>query len=207
MPAASLRIVADENMPALDLLSRVGEVLARPGRAIRPADLAAADVLLVRSVTRVDADLLAGTPVRFVGSATIGTDHIDTGWLRQAGIAFAHAPGCNAMAVAEYALQAVLDWVIGRGRPLAGMRIGVLGCGNVGSRVASLFRALGVEVLCCDPPRAQRGEPVDLVAVGGDVGVAGDGLLGVGNAALAQVEHRIFVDLPGRHRQDSPRGT
>ena len=160
MPAASLRIVADENMPALDLFSRVGEVLARPGRAIRPADLAAADVLLVRSVTRVDADLLAGTPVRFVGSATIGTDHIDTGWLRQAGIAFAHAPGCNAMAVAEYALQAVLDWVIGRGRPLAGMRIGVLGCGNVGSRVASLFRALGVEVLCCDPPRAQRGEPV-----------------------------------------------
>ena len=92
------------------------------------------ELVIATGADALDADLLAGTPVRFVGSATIGTDHIDTGWLRQAGIAFAHAPGCNAMAVAEYALQAVLDWVIGRGRPLAGMRIGVLGCGNVGSR-------------------------------------------------------------------------
>jgi erythronate-4-phosphate dehydrogenase len=160
VPAASLRIVADENMPSLNLFAGLGNVITRPGRAITAADLAAADVLLVRSVTRVNAGLLAGTPVRFVGSATIGTDHIDAAWLQQSGIAFAHAPGCNAMAVAEYALQSVLDWLIASGRALAGLRVGVLGCGNVGARVAGLFRALGVEVLCCDPPRAQRGEQV-----------------------------------------------
>lgn len=161
MLALPLRIVADENMPGLAMFDALGTVVARPGRALSAQDLGHADVLLVRSVTRVDAALLDGTPVRFVGSATIGTDHIDLSWLSQAEIGFAHAPGCNAMAVAEYTLQAVLEWLTAVGREVTGLTVGVVGCGNVGSRVVALMKALGARVLCCDPPRQRRGEQVD----------------------------------------------
>src|SRR5690606_28972459 len=88
-------IIADENMPALELFHGLGLVRTVPGRPLPREALAGAQVLLVRSVTRVDEQLLAGTPVRFVGSATIGTDHVDLDYLVRAGIRFAHAPGCN----------------------------------------------------------------------------------------------------------------
>jgi erythronate-4-phosphate dehydrogenase len=158
VPVVPLRIVADENMPNLELFAQLGQVTRLPGRDISRQQLAEIDVLLVRSVTQVSAQLLAGTPVRFVGSATIGTDHIDLPWLAQSGIHFAHAPGCNAMAVAEYVLQAVLGWLLENGREAADISIGVMGCGNVGSQVAALFSAMGTQVRCCDPPRQQRGE-------------------------------------------------
>lgn len=161
MPTPLLRIVADENMPGLSLFEALGSVVTLPGRGLSAQDLRQADVLLVRSVTRVDAALLEGTPVRFVGSATIGTDHIDLPWLERAGIGFAHAPGCNAMAVAEYTLQAVVGWLIAVDRQVAGLTVGVVGCGNVGSRVAALMKVLGATVLCCDPPRQKRGEQVE----------------------------------------------
>ncbi|NBC15705.1 MAG: 4-phosphoerythronate dehydrogenase, partial [Bacteroidetes bacterium] len=89
-----MHIVADENMPYVrDAFGTLGTVRLMAGRAIRPADVRDADVLLVRSVTRVDAELLAGSRVRFVGSATIGTDHVDQDSLAARGIGFAHAPG------------------------------------------------------------------------------------------------------------------
>lgn len=153
-----MRITADENMPALGLFTPLGEVTRCAGRGLTRADLAETEVLLVRSVTRVDAALLAGTPVRFVGSATIGTDHVDTAWLARAGIGFAHAPGCNAMAVAEYVLQAVLDWACEQGRALEELSVGVVGVGNAGGRVAGLLTAAGCRVQGCDPPRAAAGE-------------------------------------------------
>lgn len=161
MPAAPLRIVADENMPGLQMFEALGQVVRQPGREIRRSQLQQADVLLVRSVTTVDEALLADTPVRFVGSATIGTDHVDLGWLQQAGIHFAHAPGCNAQAVAEYVLHAVLDWLPEQGKPVTELSVAVVGCGNVGTRVASFFRALGATVLCCDPPRERRGDVIE----------------------------------------------
>ncbi len=154
----SLRILADENMPGLEPFARHGELETAPGRAMTRAGLRDADVLLVRSVTRVDADLLAGTGVRFVGSATIGTDHVDQAWLAERGIVFAHAPGCNATAVAEYDLQAVLDWLAGHGRKPADVTVAIIGCGHTGSRAAELFRAAGMTLWICDPPRERAGE-------------------------------------------------
>lgn len=148
-------IIADENMPALTLLSACGVVQTVPGRPLPREALATAQVLLVRSVTRVDEALLADTPVRFVGSATIGTDHVDLDYLARAGIRFAHAPGCNAMAVAEYVLQTVLAWALDNDRPLDRLRIGLVGLGNVGGRVASLLEAVGCEVIASDPPLAE----------------------------------------------------
>ena len=156
-----MKITADENMPALALFAPLGEVTLCAGRGLTQADLSETEVLLVRSVTRVDAALLAGTPVRFVGSATIGTDHVDTAWLAQAGIGFAHAPGCNAMAVAEYVLQAVLDWACEQSRALEELSVGVVGVGNAGGRVARLLAAAGCRVLGCDPPRAAVGERME----------------------------------------------
>ncbi|HLA38755.1 MAG TPA: erythronate-4-phosphate dehydrogenase, partial [Candidatus Glassbacteria bacterium] len=105
-----MRIVADENMPfAAEAFGRLGEVRLLAGRGISAGSLAAADCLAVRSVTRVDEKLLAGTPVKFVGTATIGTDHVDTGWLTRTGIGFASAPGSNAVSVAEYVVAALCE--------------------------------------------------------------------------------------------------
>ena len=152
-----MHIVADENMPALDDFERLGRVTRVDGRSLKRADLRDAEILLVRSVTPVTESLLAGTPVRFVGSATIGTDHVDLAALDRLGIAFACAPGCNARAVAEYVLQALLMASRHHGRTLCGSTVGVIGLGNVGGLVASWLGALGVEVLGCDPPLARAG--------------------------------------------------
>jgi len=150
-------IVVDENIPyATEAFGRYGDVRLLPGRSIRREDLAGADVLLVRSVTRVDRALLEGTPVAFVGTATIGTDHIDLGYLRRAGIAFADAAGCNSRSVAEYVIATVLELRTRDGWNPAERRIGVVGLGRIGGIVAPMLRALGAETVEYDPPRHER---------------------------------------------------
>ncbi|MFO7787661.1 MAG: 4-phosphoerythronate dehydrogenase [Halospina sp.] len=157
---SSLRILADENIPALEAcFGGSGEVRTLPGRSIRKADLLDVDVLLVRSVTRVDADLLAGTAVRWVGTATIGTDHLDTHWLEQQGIVWASAPGCNAEAVADYVLAVMALAATERGQALTDGSVGIVGFGNVGSRVHRRLQALGIETHVTDPPLAENGAP------------------------------------------------
>lgn len=156
-----LHIVADDAVVlAREAFEPLGRLTIRPSGGITPADLAAADVLVVRSGTRVNAALLEGTPVRFVGTATSGTDHVDLEWLASSGITFAAAAGCNAQAVAEYVLAALLVVSQRLARPWAGLSLGVVGCGHVGGRVARIGRALGMHVLECDPPlAAATGDP------------------------------------------------
>jgi len=164
----SVRILADENIPlAEDFFSSLGEVIRVPGRSLHRTTLADADVLLVRSVTQVDRDLLEGSRVRFVGTCTIGTDHLDLNYLRQAGIAFASAPGCNARAVVDYVLSCLLVLAERYGVSLRERRYGVVGCGAVGGRLVRLLRALGCSVWQCDPPRqaAEGGDFVNLEAI------------------------------------------
>ena len=143
-------IVADRDIPFLaGVLEPWFEVRYLAGRAIGPADIRDAVALLVRTRTRCNASLLAESAVRFIGTATIGTDHIDLGYCDSHGIRVASAPGCNAAAVAQYvrvALQALsLD------RP--GATLGVIGVGHVGSLVAADARRAGFRVLVNDPPR------------------------------------------------------
>jgi erythronate-4-phosphate dehydrogenase len=122
-----------------------------------------ADILVVRSETRVDRRLLEGTRVRFVGTVTIGTDHIDLEYLNANKIAFASAPGSNANSVAEYIAAALLVWSERTGNPLKGKTMGIVGVGNVGSKVLSIARAFGMDVLLNDPPRARAtGDPAFL---------------------------------------------
>lgn len=152
-----MRILADENIPLLDaFFGAFGSIRRMPGRAIDAAAVAEADVLLVRSVTRVDEDLLEGSPVRFVGTCTIGTDHLDLDYLARTGIAWASAPGCNARGVVDYVLGSLLTLAEDAGVELASRRYGVVGAGEVGARLVRVLRGLGWNVKVCDPPRAQR---------------------------------------------------
>ncbi|MDF3030944.1 MAG: erythronate-4-phosphate dehydrogenase [Moraxellaceae bacterium] len=146
-----MQIVADENMPLVAELFAAHEVRRLPGRAISAGDLQAADALLVRSVTRVDRSLLEGTPVRFVGTATIGTDHIDLPAMAGLGIHVASAPGCNARAVGEYVATALAILAAEQGWQPGQRTLGVVGLGNTGRQVVALACALGFRVLGCDP--------------------------------------------------------
>ena len=143
-----LKIVADENMPLVkELFSPYGDVRLIPGRSIRSEDMLDADVLLVRSVTSVNSKLLQGSSVKFVGSATIGIDHVDTTFLSSSGIRFAFAPGCNAKAVVQYDLSVMSrlmpDW--------QDKTVGIIGCGNVGGQLCNTLLAIGVDCRVYDP--------------------------------------------------------
>lgn len=116
---------------------------------------------MVRSVTKVNESLLAGKPIKFVGTATAGTDHVDEAWLKQAGIGFSAAPGCNAIAVVEYVFSSLLMLAERDGFSLHGRTVGIVGVGNVGRRLQARLEALGIKTLLCDPPRADRGDEGD----------------------------------------------
>jgi len=148
----ALRILADENIPAVEhYLGPLASVRRIGGRDITPEHLQDADALLVRSVTRVNDELLRGSAVRFVGTTTSGTDHIDLPYLNAHGIGFAHAPGANANSVVEYVLAAVAEAGEKLECLLAGGTVGVVGYGVIGSAVAARFRALGIRCRIYDP--------------------------------------------------------
>lgn len=150
-------VVADENIACgREAFTQFGEVRLVPGRKLTREVLTDADAIVVRSITRVNEALLDGTPVRFVGTATIGTDHIDFDYLNGKGITFADAAGAGARSVAEYVVAALLTL---RERGIVRIedeRIGVVGAGAIGSRIAEFASVLGMTVVEYDPPRAER---------------------------------------------------
>ena len=158
-------IVADENIPLVDaFFAEFGEIRRLPGRQITRADVHDADVLLVRSVTKVDRDLLEGSAVRFVGTCTIGTDHLALDYFHQEGIQWSSAPGCNARGVVDYVLGSLLTLAEIEGADLNQRTYGVVGAGEVGGRLVNVLKGLGFNVLVCDPPRqaAEGGDYVSL---------------------------------------------
>ncbi|MFB6274511.1 MAG: 4-phosphoerythronate dehydrogenase [Salinibacter sp.] len=201
---ADLHILADANIPCVEeAFGRFGRVQATPGRDIGPADVAAADVLLVRSVTPVGPELLGETDLRFVGSATIGTDHVDRAYLRTREIPFAHAPGSNADSVADYVVGALLTLARRRGVSLRDRAVGVVGCGNIGGRLAHRLEALGMTVLLNDPPLARAAEakgrpheyvPLDTVLDEADVVTLHVPLTTDGSAPTHRLVDAAFLD-------------
>lgn len=150
-------LVVDRDIPfAEEILSGLGEMRSVPGHQIGPDTVQDADAIVVRSITRVDASLLEGSSVRFVGTATAGIDHIDRAWLDTAGVAWASAPGANAQSVVEYALAAMTVIASRREVSWANRTLGVVGCGEVGQRLADRAALVGMRVLRNDPPRAER---------------------------------------------------
>ena len=163
-----MQIVADENIPLLDeFFAGFGAIQRYPGRAIDRAALGDAEVLLVRSVTRVDRALLEGSQVRFVGTCTIGTDHLDLDYFAEADIAWSSAPGCNARGVVDYVLGCLLALAERTGAKLPELRYGVVGAGQVGGRLVEVLRGMGWDVRVCDPPRqaAEDGDFVELASI------------------------------------------
>jgi len=154
---SNLTILADENMPMVqELFSEFGEVTLCSGRDMGSDDLGGVDLLLVRSITQVNANLLSGSNVKFVGSATIGTDHIDLDYLKQHNIGFSNAPGCNADAVVDYVLSAILYMAEEQGFEPASRTYGIIGVGNVGRRLQVRLECCGFNVVLNDPPRAEH---------------------------------------------------
>jgi erythronate-4-phosphate dehydrogenase len=160
-----VQIVADENIPLLEqFFSEFGEIRKVAGRTMTSEDVKDADILLVRSVTKVNEALIANSPVKFIGTCTIGTDHIDLGYLEalnqqrsannQQTIAFSSAPGCNAEAVVDYVLSAVSVLIDKRDQIFQDISVGIIGVGNVGLRLRGRLEAMGVTVIAVDPFKA-----------------------------------------------------
>lgn len=152
-----MKIVIDDRIPYIrGAAERLGQTVYLPGAAIGPDDVRDADALIVRTRTRCDRRLLEGSRVQFIATATIGFDHLDTAWLARAGIAWANCPGCNAASVAQYVESSLILLRRAGLLPAGGGVVGVVGVGHVGSKVAAAARALGFDVLPCDPPRHER---------------------------------------------------
>ena len=151
-----MKIVADENIPwVAEAFGNIGDVTALPLPLITNAAAREADVLVIRNETPVNEGLLRGSRVRFVASATSGTDHADLSYLQAHGIGFANAPGANANSVKEYVVAALLAFAARHGMSLSGKTLGIVGVGHIGSKVARAAEALGMKVLENDPPLAR----------------------------------------------------
>lgn len=155
-----MKILIDENMPyAQELFSQLGDVIAKPGRTLTADDLVGIDALMIRSVTKVNADLIAkADKLKFVGTATAGQDHVDLDLLAANGITFTAAPGCNKVGVAEYVLSSLM--VLGQQQDFSifDRTIGIIGAGNVGTYLAKCLDALGIRYLLNDPLKQAQGD-------------------------------------------------
>ena len=155
-----MKILADQNMPLVEaFFSSLGEIERFDGRSLTPRQAQDADVLLTRSVTQVNEALLAdNTRLKFVGTATIGVDHIDQAYLNARGVPFSSAPGCNSIAVAEYVLSAMFALAQEQHFSVRDKTVAIVGVGSIGQCLANKLSAIGVKTLLVDPPRQARGD-------------------------------------------------
>lgn len=170
-----MKIVMDEKIPFLGdaLLSMGNTVVTLPGAKISRGDVQDADALFVRTRTCCNADLLSGTNVALVGTATIGYDHIDSEFCAQNNIHWVSAPGCNADAVLQYVQSSIYSWVADNKKDIRELTLGVVGVGAIGSRVAAWAASVGFRVLLNDPPREAAGHtgfvPLESIAQNADI--------------------------------------
>lgn len=157
-------IVIDDAIPFIEgVLEPYFQVSYRPGIDIRRQDIKNADALVVRTRTLCNASLLEDTPVRFVATATIGTDHLDIPFLNEHGIHWMHAPGCNAGSVCQYVLAAIFEVLNQTKKPFAETTLGIVGVGHIGSRLYEFAKALGIRCLLCDPPLSDQNQRNDFL--------------------------------------------
>lgn len=149
-----MKIVIDDKIPYIaGALEPFAEVVYLPGSKTTPEVVKDADALITRTRTNCDRNLLEGSAVKFIATATIGYDHIDTGYCKEAGIEWTNAPGCNAESVNQYIASALFSWSMKNRAELKGKTIGIVGVGHVGSKVARLCKIIGMKILLNDPPR------------------------------------------------------
>ena len=160
-----MKIIVEKNIPYIQgLLEPFGTVEYLSANEITADTVRDADALFVRTRTKCNAALLEGSRVKFIATATIGTDHIDLPYCREKGITVRNAPGCNAPAVAQYVFATIARWMEGKPMSPRELTLGVIGVGNVGKIIVRWARNLGFNVLECDPPR-QRAEGGSFVSL------------------------------------------
>ncbi|MDD3812135.1 MAG: 4-phosphoerythronate dehydrogenase [Bacteroidales bacterium] len=151
-----MKLVVDNQIPFIrGILEPFALISYLPGAAIRKENLTDADGLIIRTRTKCTRELLQGTPVQIIATATIGYDHIDTEWCEATGIQWTNAPGCNSGSVAQYVAAALAAITNEKQLGLKDKTLGIIGVGHVGSKVEHLAKALGMNVLLNDPPRAR----------------------------------------------------
>ena len=161
-----MKIVCDNKIPFLrGVLEPYAEVVYLPGKETTPEVVRDADAIITRTRTKCDAALLEGSSVKVIATATIGFDHIDTAWCESHGIVWKNAPGCNSWSVKQYMGSVLATLARKHGFDLSEMTLGVVGVGNVGSKVAEIASLLGMKVLLNDPPRARREGPDGFVSL------------------------------------------
>lgn len=161
-----MKIIADKNIPYLQGVADLyGKTEYIAGNEFSNERIKDADVLIVRTVARLDKTMLQGTNIKLICSATIGYDHIDTDYCKKNGIAWRNAPGCNSGSVKQYIISSLLALSKQKGLDLSNMTIGIVGVGNVGKKVAKACTDLGMQVLLNDPPRQQKENSSDFVSL------------------------------------------
>ena len=166
-----MKILFDENMPYAkeffgNLIGSEGQLVPFNGRMLDAKQAKDADILLVRSITQVNEQLLSeNNSLKFVGTATIGVDHIEQSYLAKRGISFSSAPGCNAVSVAEYVLSSLIYLSQKRSFTLTEKTVGIVGAGNTGSRLSEKLTALGIKHVLCDPYLAATDDPRQFVSL------------------------------------------
>jgi erythronate-4-phosphate dehydrogenase len=158
--AGAMKIIVDENMPyAEELFSQLGEVILKPGRTLTADDLVDVDALMIRSVTKVNAELISkANKLKFVGTATAGMDHVDQALLQEKGIFFTAAPGCNKVGVAEYVFSVMMVLAQQQGFSVFDKTVGIIGAGQVGSYLEKCLKGMGINVLINDPFKQEEGD-------------------------------------------------
>lgn len=153
-----MKVIIDNKIPFIqEAIHQIAdEVIYAPGKDFTPALVKDADALIIRTRTRCNRALLQGSSVRFIATATIGFDHIDTEYCREAGIAWSNAPGCNSASVAQYLMSSLLLLQLIRGKQLQGLTLGIIGVGNVGTKIIQVAQELGMRVLLNDLPRQDK---------------------------------------------------
>lgn len=162
-----MKVIVDNKIPFIkEAIEKIADsVIYAPGKDFTPELVRDADALIIRTRTRCDRKLLEGSKVRFIATATIGFDHIDTAYCREAGITWTNAPGCNSASVAQYVQSALLLLQQLKGMQLSALTLGVVGVGNVGSKIVEVGRELGMHVLQNDPPRQDKEGKADFCSL------------------------------------------
>jgi len=161
-----MKIVCDNKIPFLKgALEPYSEVVYLPGAQTTAEVVKDADAIITRTRTKCNESLLKGSSVKVIATATIGFDHIDTSWCESNGIIWKNAPGCNSWSVKQYVTSVLVTLAERYGLKFEDVTLGVVGVGNVGSKVASAASALGMKVLLNDPPRALREGPDAFVSL------------------------------------------
>ena len=162
-----MKVIVDNKIPFIkEAIGKIAdEVIYVPGKDFTPALVKDADALIIRTRTQCNRELLQGSRVRFIATATIGFDHIDTEYCHEAGITWTNAPGCNSASVAQYLQSTLLLINLLKGKNLSEMTIGIVGVGNVGIKVAKVARELGMRVLLNDLPREEKEGSTDFCSL------------------------------------------